>query len=127
MNLRLYGLIGGGVVLATLVAAVLWLRGDLAKAQGDKKALAVELQATIEANKSAEATIEGFRNQRVDNDKIAEAVVTKLTANRALFERRTILLKEARNVPQVRDWANTAVPGSVREALSAVEVREQPR
>jgi hypothetical protein len=111
-----------------LVAAVLWYRGDLAKSEGDKKALGIELQTTIEANKEAKKTVDAIRAQRVDNDAIADEIAKKLAANRALFDRTTVLLKEARNDPKVRSWADTPVPDSVRAALAAPgEVREPPR
>ncbi len=116
------------VAVAILLAVVLWFRGDLAKAEGAKKALAVELQGALDANKEAAKTVEGFRAQRVDNDAIAEAILKRFIANRALFERRTILLKEARNDPTVKPWADTPVPGRVRKALAAdSEIREPPR
>jgi hypothetical protein len=119
---------GPYVVIAALIALVLWYRGDMAKANGDKHALAVELQSAIDANKEAQKTVDAVRAQRVDNDAIAEAVANKLETNRALFDRRTVLLREARNDPQVRSWADTPVPGSVRAALAAPgEVRQPPR
>jgi hypothetical protein len=119
---------GPYIAIALLVAAVLWYRGDLAKSEGDKKALGIELQTTIEANKEAKKTVDAIRAQRVDNDAIADEIAKKLAANRALFDRTTVLLKEARNDPKVRSWADTPVPGSVRAALAAPgEVREPPR
>lgn len=127
MTWRLYGMIGAGLAFAALLGALLWLRGDLAKANGDKKALGVELVKAVEANKEAAATIEGFRTQRVDNDAIAEAVFDKLKANRAIFDRTTVLLKDARNDPNVKPWADTPIPGRVQDALNSDEVREPPR
>ncbi len=115
------------VVIAALLAVALWFRGDLAKANADKKALGVELVKVAEANKEAAATIEGFRNQRVDNDAIAEAVFGKITANRAMFERTTVQLREARNDPNVKPWADTAIPSRVQDALNGDEIRQPAR
>lgn len=107
-------------VIAGLVFVVLFMRGDIASLKSDKdkaEARAATLQGVNDTNAKV---IEGFAAQRLAND----AIIQRLGAIKAgNVERettvRTIIEKEARNDPVVRDWLNQPVPSGVRDAINA--------
>ena len=110
--------LGPYIAITILIVAFLWQRGSLVKANAKEKAARVELGTALAANVQNEKTIEGFRQQRVDNDAIALAVAERLNVTRSGTERIAIELREARNDPKVRDWSDTPVPDSVQRSLS---------
>jgi hypothetical protein len=108
------------VAIAALVFVVLYMRGDIASLEG--RATAAESKAaTLQAvNDTNVKVIEGFAAQRLAND----AIIRKLGEVKAgNVERettvRTIIEREARNDPTVRDWLNQPVPSGVRGAINA--------
>lgn len=106
------------VAFGLLIGALLWVKIDLAKTKGDlalKTAEAAQLKKTNEQNARV---IEGFTQQRIDNDAIAEAIAARLNLNRAQTEKVRVQLKEARNDPTVRDWAAMPVPDLVKRLLN---------
>lgn len=106
--------------LAGLLFVVLYMRGDIAKLTADREkaeARAATLQAVNDSNKQI---IEGFAEQRLAND----AIIQQLAAGRQVntvreTNVRTIVEREARNDPLVRDWLNEPVPSGVRDAVNA--------
>lgn len=105
--------------LAGLLFVVLYMRGDIASLKS-RAEQAEAKAATLEAvNKTNAKVIEDFAAQRLAND----AIIQQLTAGRQATATRettvrTIVEKEARNDPQVRDWLNQPVPVSVRNAVN---------
>lgn len=108
------------LAIAGLVMAVLYMRGDLASMKADKdkaEAKAATLQAVNDTNAKV---IEGFAAQRLANDAIIQQLAGARTANATRETTvRTIIEKEARNDPVVRDWLNQPVPSGVRRAINA--------
>jgi hypothetical protein len=119
MSLRLWALIGTGAIIAGLVIAVLWLRGNNAKLAGQVDVVTIERDSAVKANEANEKTIEAFRNQRVDNDAIAAAIASKLNSNRARTEGQRQAIRNAQNDPNVRAWANQPIPSIVRDTIEA--------
>ena len=76
--------------------------------------------ATLEiVNKTNAKVIEGFTQQRIANDAIIQQLTGARTANATRETTvRTIIEKEARNDPVVRDWLNQPVPSGVRRAIN---------
>lgn len=107
------------LAIAGLVMAVLYMRGDLAHMQADKnraEAKAATLQAVNDQNAKV---IEGFAEQRIANDAIIQQLAGARSANASRETTvRTIIEKEARNDPVVRDWLNQPVPSGVRGAIN---------
>lgn len=108
------------LAIAGLVMALLYMRGDLAHMQADKdkaEAKAATLQAVNDQNAKV---IEGFTEQRIANDAIIQQLTTARSGNAARETTvRTIIEREARNDPTVRDWLNQPVPSGVRGAVNA--------
>lgn len=108
------------LAIAGLVMALLYMRGDLAHMQADKdkaEAKAATLQAVNDQNAKV---IEGFAEQRIANDAIIQQLAGARSANASRETTvRTIIEKEARNDPVVRDWLNQPVPSGVRGAINA--------
>lgn len=108
------------LAIAGLVMALLYMRGDLASMKADKdkaEAKAATLQAVNDTNAKV---IEGFAAQRLANDAIIQQLAGARTANATRETTvRTIIEKEARNDPVVRDWLNQPVPSGVRRAINA--------
>lgn len=107
------------LAIAGLVMALLYMRGDLASMKADKdkaEAKAATLQAVNDTNAKV---IEGFAAQRLANDAIIQQLAGARTANATRETTvRTIIEKEARNDPVVRDWLNQPVPSGVRRAIN---------
>lgn len=108
------------LAIAALVFVVLYMRGDIAslKSERDKaEAKAETLQAVNDTNAKV---IEGFAAQRLANDAIIQRLAEVKAGN---VERettvRTIIEREARHDPVVRDWLNQPVPSGVRGAINA--------
>lgn len=81
-------------------------------------ALKAEAQVR-EANRSQEETIRRMASARIDNDAIAAAVAAKLgDVKTREVNTRTIIERAKVNDPQVRNWADSPIPNSVRGALN---------
>lgn len=108
------------LAIAGLVMALLYMRGDLASMKADKDAAETKAATLESVNKSNVAIIEGFAAQRLANDAIIQRLGEIKAGN---VERettvRTIIEREARNDPTVRDWLNQPVPSGVRGAINA--------
>lgn len=108
------------LAIAGLVMALLYMRGDLASMKADKDAAQTKAATLESVNKSNVAIIEGFAAQRLANDAIIQRLGEIKAGN---VERettvRTIIEREARNDPTVRDWLNQPVPSGVRGAINA--------
>lgn len=111
---------GPYIAIVGLIMAVLFLRNDVTGARAGE-ATALQKAANLQAvNVENARTIASMGQQRVDNDAIASAVAAKVGANVTRETRVVTVLKEGqRNDPQVRDWAASPIPGSVRGALNA--------
>jgi LysB family phage lysis regulatory protein len=107
------------IAIALLIGFVLWQRNTISTQSGKLNVAAQQITDLTAANASAQVTIDSFSKQRIDNDAIAAAVATRLESNRALTEGTRQAIRNASNAnPTVRAWADTAVPDSVRRALS---------
>lgn len=108
------------LAIAGLVMALLYMRGDLASMKADKdraEAKAATLQAVNDTNAKV---IEGFAAQRLANDAIIQRLGEIKTLNLGRETTvRTIIEKEARNDPVVRDWLNQPVPIGLQRAINA--------
>lgn len=102
---------------ALLICALLWVRGENAKLNGRLKASEIVNTYLTKANEQNERVIEGFSKQRLDNDAIAAAVAKRLDSNRARTEATRQGIRNASNDPKVRAWADSPVPGGVRDAI----------
>lgn len=111
---------GPYIAIVGLIMAVLFLRNDVTGARAGE-ATALQKAANLQAvNADNARTIASMGQQRVDNDAIASAVAAKVGANVTRETRVVTVLKEGqRNDPQVRAWAASPIPGSVRGALNA--------
>ncbi|QJD54502.1 hypothetical protein P9A30_gp60 [Sphingomonas phage Lucius] len=107
------------LAIAGLVMALLYMRGDIASLKAAKDRAEAKAATLESVNKTNARVIEGFTQQRIANDAIIQQLTGVKTAN---AERettvRTIIEKEARNDPVVRDWLNQPVPSGVRRAVN---------
>jgi hypothetical protein len=100
-----------------LIGFVLWQRNTISTQGGKLNLAAQQITDLTAANASAQVTINGFAQQRIDNDAIAAAVAKRLESNRAQTEGQRQAIRNATNDPSVRNWANQPVPSSVRNVL----------
>lgn len=108
------------LAIAGLVMVVLYMRGDLASMKADKDRAEAKAATLESVNKTNTKVIEGFAAQRLANDAIIQRLGEVKAGN---VERettvRTIIEREARHDPVVRDWLNQPVPSGVRGAINA--------
>lgn len=119
MSIRGYIAIAIAVVFVILIGALLWLRADLVKAKADAKQWKANAETFQRANEQNTKTIETYKTARKQNDKLAEELTVEIARlnSRGVAIRNEV--KEAiRNDPQAADWANSAVPDSLRDAAS---------
>jgi hypothetical protein len=110
---------GPYIAIVGLIMAVLFLRNDVTGAHAERDVAKQEAANLHAVNAENARTIASMGQQRVDNDAIATAVAAKVGANVQRETRIVTVLKEGtRNDPQVRAWAATPVPSSVRGALA---------
>ena len=108
------------LAIAGLVMVVLYMRGDIASLKADKDRAETKAATLESVNKTNAKVIEGFAAQRLANDAIIQQLAGARTANATRETTvRTIIEKEARNDPVVRDWLNQPVPSGVRRAINA--------
>ncbi len=128
MTLKFLKLFGPYILIVGLVMMILIQRNTITGKTAKLEAAEVANAQLTEANKANVIALNAVRQQRIDNDAIAEAVAAKLTENGVReTNTRTIIEREVRNDPKVRAWGDTAVPDSLRRALRADQVRKQPR
>lgn len=107
------------LAIAGLVMALLYMRGDLANMKSDRDKAEAKAATLESVNKTNAKVIEGFTQQRIANDAIIQQLTGAKTANATRETTvRTIIEKEARNDPVVRDWLNQPVPSGVRRAVN---------
>lgn len=108
------------VAIAALVFVVLYMRGDIASLKSDKDKAEAKAATLESVNKTNARVIEGFAAQRLANDviirKLGEVKAGNVTRETTV---RTIIEKEARNDPVVRDWLNQPVPIGLQRAINA--------
>lgn len=106
-------------VIVPLVFVLLIQRNTITGRTAERDA-AVKAEAQVrEANRSQEETIRRMAGARIDNDAIAAAVAERLgTVKTRETNTRTIIERAKVNDPQVRDWADSPIPNSVRGALN---------
>ncbi len=104
--------LAAALVVAALLAGLLWFRAEAAEARG-------ELQATrtaLDAERIARAELMAASELRERALAEREAALESITNERAELERR---LREAvRNDEAVRTWVDTPLPARVRELLA---------
>lgn len=106
-------------VIVPLVFVILIQRTTISDKTAKLDLKTAEAAQLSEANKANVAIIEGFAQQRIDNDAIAEAVAARLSNNSVReVNTRTIIERAKQDDPNVRDWADRPVPNSVRRALA---------
>ncbi len=104
--------------LVILSFIVLWQRADISGKAADLKVAAAQNADLTKANKHADDVIASFKQQRIDNDAIAQLVADKIkVSNVRETNYQTTIERIATNEPQVRDWRAVPVPDSVRRAL----------
>jgi hypothetical protein len=108
------------VGIALLFAIVLFQRNEITGKAAKLEAAELANKSLATANDQNQRVIADFAKQRIDNDKIAAAVASKIETNSVREIRTNTIIQEAlNNDPQVRDWANVPVPAGVRAALGA--------
>lgn len=107
------------IIIALLVGYVLWQRGSLNKAVGERDLAVTQANALGDIVLADNKTITSLSKRQIDNDAIAAAVAKRLDSNRALTEGQRQAIRNANNDPSVRNWADTLVPDSVRGILEA--------
>lgn len=116
-GLKLAMKLGPFIAIALLIGFVLWQRNTISTQGGRLNVAAQQITDLTAANASAQAQIDKFAQQRIDNDAIAAAVAQRLDTNRAHIEGQRQAIRNASNDPSVRNWANQPVPSSVRNVL----------
>jgi hypothetical protein len=116
-GLKLALKLGPFIAIALLIGFVLWQRNTISTQGGRLNVAAQQITDLTAANASAQAQIDKFAQQRIDNDAIAAAVAQRLDSNRAHTEGQRQAIRNASNDPSVRNWANQPVPSSVRNVL----------
>jgi hypothetical protein len=115
MRTYIYG--GLALFVALLIGALLWLRADLVKAKADAKQWKANAETFQQANERNLKTIELYKVARKQNDALTEELTVEIARLNARGVKISNNVKEAiRNDPQASDWANTAVPDSLRDA-----------
>lgn len=108
------------LLVAALFFVVLFQRNTITDRTAKLEASQKEAKDLTEANKANAKVIASLSARQVDNDAIANAVASKIQVN---VTRETIVRtnieKAKANDPQVRAWADTPIPDSVRRALRA--------
>lgn len=117
MSKYIYG--AAALIFALLLGALLWLRADLVKAKADARQWQANAETFQKANERNLKTIEVYKEARKQNDKLTEELTVEIARLNARGVKISNDVKEAiRNDPQAYDWANTAVPDSLRNAAS---------
>lgn len=117
--LKLAKILGPIVVIVGLLMTVLFLRNDVTKASAERNAAKAEAANLSASNAENARTMAAMGQARVDNDAIANAVAAKIHINVTRETRVVTALKDAkRNDPNVRTWADSPIPGSVRAQLA---------
>jgi hypothetical protein len=114
------------IAIALLVGFILWQRGSLNKANGERDLAVEQSRALGDVVVAQNGTIKQMSQRQIDNDAIAEAVAKRLDTNRAHTEGQRQAIRNANNDPTVRNWADTAVPNSLRTILEADGNRANP-
>jgi hypothetical protein len=111
---------GPWLVVLALVFVVLFMRGDMVKFKAERDAAKTEVTRLDGINRQNAATMSRIAQATEDNARIATEVQADLADIRARGNTTRVTIQEAsRNDPTVRAWADTPVPGVVRDALSA--------
>lgn len=105
------------IAIALLVGFVLWQRNTISTQTGKLNVAAQQIADITATNAANEATINQLSQRQIDNDAIAAAVSKRLDTNRAHTEGQRQAIRNANNDPSVRNWADTAVPNSLRGIL----------
>lgn len=127
MYLKLALKFGPYIAIALLIGFLLYQRGNLATATGERDAALVHAAQLAATNAANQRTMQGMAAQRIDNDAIATAVATRLQDNQVREVHTQTVIREAiRNDPTVRTWADSPIPDSVRSALAAPGGRVPP-
>lgn len=108
---------GPFIAIALLLGFVLWQRGSLNKANGERDLAVEQSKALGEVVVANNKTIADLGKRQIDNDAIAVAVAKRLEGNRAHTEGQRQAIRNANNDPTVRNWADTPVPNSLRRIL----------
>jgi len=108
------------VAIALLIGVFLWQRNSLTDVHAKLDAKSAEAAQLAKANEANAKVIEGFSQQRIDNDAIATAVAAKVSGNATREVQTQTIIKEAvKNDPTVRAWADSPIPDGVRSAVNA--------
>lgn len=117
MKTYIYG--AAAVFVAILIGALLWLRADLIKAKADAKQWKANAETFQKANEQNLKTIELYKVARKQNDALTEELTVEIARLNARGVKISNDVKEAiRNDPQASNWADTAVPDSLRDAAT---------
>ena len=107
-----------GVGVLAVAAVVVWLgwsranlRADLAQSEANLAAV----QTAYDASRAAMATLQAVMAARAEALAERDNEISKINAQSRVWQRKW---QEAiRNEPETRDWADTALPESVRSLL----------
>ena len=119
---------GPYLALLALAFVILFQRNTITSRTADRDKAVARAADVTEANKSLKDALDIVKQQRVDNDAIAEAVAKRIGKSETrLVEYRTTIERVKSNDPVVRAWGAVPVPPVVREALRAGEDAPAPR
>jgi hypothetical protein len=105
------------VAFGLLIIGLFAMKAQNASLHGKLDVAAQQIADITATNAANVATINQLAQRQIDNDAIAAAVTKRLETNRAHTEGQRQAIRNANNDPTVRNWADTAVPNSLRGIL----------
>ena len=124
MSWAFFKTFGPYIIIVALVMVVLFYRGDMIKANAAKDQAVAEATQLRQINKENAETLKRLADAKADNDRIVKELAEDVAAIRARGNTARITIQEAkRNDPAIRSWADTPVPGRVRDALERPQGR----
>lgn len=109
----------GALLVAVLVAALLWYRGESIAAKAERDRAWADLRVAVEANRTNLDTIAKLRAEAEANDRLAAELVTKLDdINRQMDEANKALGELGDANEDVRGYLDTLVPDDLQRLLN---------
>lgn len=107
------------------LAVALWFSNERNHTLASDARAANEHAKTVDAaNAGLSAALKAEQAKRVDNDAIAAAVADKLAGNKTReIHTQTVIERAVQSDPKVRDWADSPLPDSVRQAIRSDQTK----
>lgn len=119
MNLKLYALLGVGLIIAALTGAALWYRGEAIEAAGARDKAQGELATALAVNATQKAAIDRLTAFRAMDDKLMVELQGQLSELATQTKRTTDAVRDLETTSaDVKAYLSTPVPAELRGLLN---------